>query len=136
MTEIGVEIFENDFMRLKWSNGIIMGTYKRGPITLEMAKQVVQNRLKFANYVPSPIMINDIGLRSIDKDAREYLSSDEGIQGLTAGALVTDSAFGKHMANFFIRIAVIKPKIPTRIFSHEAEALEWLSQYVHVEKTT
>src|SRR5688572_23463909 len=130
MAEQNSEVFENDFMRLEWSDGIIKGTYKKGPITLELAKQVVQNRLNFANHKPVPIMINDIGLRSIDKDAREYLSSDEGIQGLTAGALVTDSAFGRHMANFFIRISVIKPKIPTRLFSNDAEALEWLSQYV------
>lgn len=95
------EVFENDFMRLEWSDGIIIGTYKRGPITLELAKQVVQNRLNFANHQPVPIMINDIGLRSIDKDAREYLSSDDGIRGLKAGALVTDSVFGRHLANFF-----------------------------------
>lgn len=130
MTRPNSEVFENDFMRLEWHHGIIKGTYKKGPITLELAKAVVENRLKFSDYKDVPIMINDIGLKSIDKDAREFLSSDAGIKGLTAGALVTDSIFGRHLANFFIRISVIKPKIPTRLFSNEAEALEWLSQYV------
>jgi hypothetical protein len=124
------EVFENEFMRLEWRNGIIRGMYKQGPITLDMAKKVVHNRLKFANYRDVPIMIGENGLRSIEKDAREYLSSDEGIKGLKAGALVTKSLFSRHLANFFIRISVIRPKIPTRLFSDEEEALEWLKQYI------
>lgn len=123
------DVFENEFMRLEWREGVVVGTYKEGPITLEMAKEVVKNRLEFTRNNDAPIMINDSGLRSIEKGAREYLSSDEGIQGLKAGALVTNSIFGRHLANFFIRIAVIQPKIPTKLFSNEKEALEWLKQY-------
>ena len=117
-------------MRLEWRGGIIRGTYKKGPITLDLAKQVVQNRLKFADYKDVPIMIGENGLKSIEKEAREYLSSDEGIQGLKAGAIVTKSIFSRHIANFFIRISVIQPKIPTRLFSTEEEALQWLKQFV------
>lgn len=122
-------IFENQFMRLELRDGILFGTYKKGPVTLEMAKEVITNRLNFTNHLDVPILINDSGLTSIDKDARAYLSSDEGVRGLKAGALVTNSIFGRHLANFFIKISVIKPKIPTRLFSTEAEAIEWLKQY-------
>jgi hypothetical protein len=130
MTVSENDVFENEFMRLEWRSGIIRGMYKQGPITLEMAKKVVENRLRFANYRDVPIMIGENGLRSIEKDAREFLSSDEGIKGLKAGAIVTNSLFSRHLANFFIRISVIRPKIPTRLFSDEEEALEWLKQYI------
>lgn len=130
MTSPESQVFDNEFMRLEWRRGIVIGTYKKGPITLEIAKQVVTNRLKFSNYKPVPILINDIGLKSIEKDAREFLSSDAGIEGLIAGALVTDSTFGRHLANFFIRISVVKPKIPTRLFSNEDEAINWLRQFL------
>ena len=94
-----------------------------------MAKEVVENRINFTHNKDVPILINDNGLTSIDKDARAYLSSDDGIKGLKAGALVTNSIFGRHLANFFIKISVIKPKIPTRLFSDEKEAVKWLKQF-------
>lgn len=123
-------VFENDFMRLEWRNGIIIGTYKQGPVTLDMAKKIVINRLNFTGDRKVPLLINDIGLKGIERDAREYLSTDYALQGMSAGALVTSSVFGAYLANFFLKISLNKPKIPVRIFSNEEDAIKWLSNYL------
>lgn len=123
-------MFENDFMRLEMIEGIVHGTYTKTPVTLEMAKEVVKNRLAFTDHKDTPIVISDTGVKKIDRDARQYLSSDEGVKGISAAALIIKGSFSAHLINFFMRIAAFKPKMPARTFTSEEEAVKWLKQYI------
>src|SRR5689334_14785846 len=83
-------------------DGLLIGTYKKNPrFTLEMAKEVVRTRLEFTGPEPRVAIIFNEGVKSLDKDARNYLSSDEGIRGLIAVAYVLDNPFSSFIANFF-----------------------------------
>ena len=124
------DVFENEYVKFEFVEGVLKGTFKKSPVTLEIAKNIVSNRLKFSNGKSYPILITDVGLKSIKSDARDYLSSEKAQEGLNASVLLARSNFEKHLANFFLRIAAINPRIPTKIFSNEAEALKWLRQYV------
>lgn len=117
-------------MRLEWRDGIIIGTYKQGPVTLEMAKQIVVNRLAFTGNQKVPLLVNDVGLRGIERDARVYLSTDYALEGMSAGAMVTSSVFGSYLANFFLKISLRKPKIPVKIFTNEDDAIKWLRSFL------
>lgn len=121
--------FENDFMKLELREGVLIGWYKTGPITLELAKQAVAIRTEFVNHEPALMIAAEQGVRGFTRDARQYLGSAEGMQGLIAGAMVTKSAFASHIANFFIRVAMIKTKIPMRTFSDMDEAINWLKDF-------
>jgi hypothetical protein len=66
-------------------------------------------------------------LVSTTRDAREYASSAESIEGVLAGAILTDTSFNAFIANFFIKVT--RPRIPTRIFTREEDALKWLEQF-------
>lgn|SRR6056300_813128 len=120
--------YETDFYRFKYEDDIMFMTYINGPITLDIAKDIVIQRREKMNYEDVYILIDDQSLKGIDHDARTYLSSDEGVKGLKAGAIVVSSAFSKHMANFFLKITVNKPKIPAKVFTDRQEALDWLNE--------
>lgn len=123
------KVFENEFMRLELKDGIVYGMYKTGPITLELAKKVVQHRLEFTENEKMPLLVGEAGLKGIERDARQFLSSEEGSQGISAAAIVTKSVFGSHLANFFMRISAFKPLMPARMFHNEQEAVDWLKTF-------
>ncbi len=122
------KFYQTDFYRFKYEDDIMFMTYINGPITLDIAKEIVAKRCEMMNNEDVFILIDDMNLKSIDHEARAYLSSDEGVKGLKAGALVVSSAFSKHMANFFLKITVNKQKIPTRLFTDRQEAIDWLNE--------
>ena len=122
--------FETEYYRLLVKDGILFVTYIGGPITIKIAKDLVKDRLKLVDSKDMPVIVNVIDVNSIDRDARDYLSSEAGLQGLKAGAIVTDySVFTRHLANFFMRISFSKSKMPAKVFSEEKEAIAWLKQF-------
>lgn len=123
------QVFENDFMKLEKINGVLHGTYKTGLVDLELAKKIVQIRIDFINGKSMPLILKQDGLKGINREARNYLNSETGIIGVSAGAIIANSAFEAHLGNFFIKITTNKPKIPARVFKEEKAAVEWLEQY-------
>jgi hypothetical protein len=119
-------VHETEFYKFQFDGDIFYMTYKNGPITLEIAKEIVSKRHELMNGREIWALIDDFNLRSIDRDARVYLSTPEGIDGIRAGALLVSSHFAKHLANFFLKITVTKPIIPAKVFTDKTEALDWL----------
>ncbi|MEO9531581.1 MAG: hypothetical protein ABJG68_14865 [Crocinitomicaceae bacterium] len=124
-------IFENEFVIFEYIDSVLKGTYKKEKVTLEVAKKVVEARLELTKGKPTPLMIAEIGLKQIDREARTYLNSDEAREGVSASALISTSPLTRHLANFFLKITVHKNKLPARVFSNEEEAVTWLKEYVH-----
>jgi hypothetical protein len=124
-----IDNFMGKYVNLEMHGDILIGTYKKGlKITLPIAKEIVSVRLVFTNNTDLPALILNQGVVSMDKDARDFLSSKEGVKGLKAGAIVLDSPFSSFLGNFFIRIS--KPKIPAKIFTNKEDALIWLEQFL------
>lgn len=122
--------YKSEFYSLELKDGILFVTYIRGPITLPVAQDLIARRMELANNKSYPVLVNSVHVDSIDREARSFLSSERGIEGLTAGAIVINSAFTKHLANFFMKISFDKSKMPAKVFSSESEALEWLKQFI------
>ncbi|MEI9809100.1 MAG: hypothetical protein WDO16_15245 [Bacteroidota bacterium] len=96
-------------------------------VNLEMAKEIVKARLTLAESKPVVALAYNQGVKSLTKEARDYLSSDEGSEGLLAGAVILDSPFSSFLGNFYLSVA--KPKIPARSFTTTEAALKWLKQF-------
>jgi hypothetical protein len=108
-------------------DGILYATYKQGiTVNLDGAKEVVKNRLLFTENIPYPVIVMDKGVKSISKEARDYLAKD-GAVGLIAGALVLKSVYSTFLGNFFIKLT--KPPFPSKMFTDINAALEWLEQF-------
>ena len=120
-------LIETPHMFMEIRDGVLIGTYKKGQIDLEQAKDIVLYRKVFTDYNDYPCLVIIDKLTKLSKEARDYLSGDEGVDGVLAGALVSHSKFATVIGNFFLKVT--KPKIPSRLFNTESEALAWLHQY-------
>lgn len=119
---------ETDYVILELDDGILMVTYKQGvTIDLKIAKEIVATRIEFTQGKPYPGIALDAGVVAIKKEARDYFSSPESNEGVTAGAIVINSTFGMLLVNFWF--TVNKPKIPTKVFVEKEKAIEWLQQF-------
>jgi len=94
---------------------------------LEIAIECVKERISFSKNQSYACLINMKGIKSITRDAREYMAT-EGGKYLKAGALLVDSALSKMIGNLFLSIN--KPQVPTKLFTDEQQAKEWLQHYL------
>jgi hypothetical protein len=116
------------YVSFEIKDGIIHAAYKRGvKLNLDIARNIVAYRLEFTKGLIYPAIIFNQGVISIDKPARDFLSSAEGVKNLAAAALILDSAFGSFLGNFIL--SVTRPPLIAKIFTKPELALKWLQQY-------
>ena len=119
---------ETNYIKLGREEGILCGAFvKNIHIDLEKAKECVQTRVDFSQGISYPCLFDMREVRSITKEAREYLA-DEGSKFVKAGALLIGSAVTRALGNIFLTIN--RPPVPTKLFTDEKEAKEWLKQYL------
>jgi hypothetical protein len=109
-------------------DNILVATYKKGvKVNLEIARKIVSDRRQFLGNKSVPVMVINQGVLSMDKEARDYLSSAEANVGLKAGAIIMDSVFTSILSNFFLSVS--KPNIPARMFTNQEQAMKWLRKF-------
>ena len=120
--------YSTPYISLRIEDGILFGTWADNThVNLEVAKECVKARLKFQNSISYPALIDMRGVKSASKEAREYMAN-EGAQLITAGALLIDSLLTRTIGNIFLTIN--KPPVPSKLFTEEQKAIEWLKQFV------
>jgi hypothetical protein len=120
---------ETPYIHFAVEKGVLIGTYMPNVlITFKHAKEIVATRLAFTEGKKMPILILNQGIIKMDKDARDYLASAEGIAGLTCAAILINSNFISITVNFFLKVT--KPKLLVQTFTDKNEALQWLQDFV------
>lgn len=115
------------YMNMWWEGNILRCTFAdKLELTLEKASFCVQKRIAFSEGIDRLCLIDMRGLKSVTKDAREYLA-DEGSKCITAGALLIGSALTRTIGNIFLSLN--KPPVPTKLFTDVQEAKEWLMRF-------
>nr|WP_199000213.1 hypothetical protein [Flavobacterium sp. ASV13] len=123
------ESYENQNARFWIEDGILFFQYKPSTtIDLEVAMRVVADRIAFQNERHLPIFCDTRGIASIDKAARDYLAKS-GSMLAKAVALIGSENVSMTMSTFYVEIS--KPSVPTRIFTIEQEALDFLKGYIY-----
>lgn len=106
----------------------VIGTFQSNFIDLSIAQKITEHRLKVQKGKEYPLLSNIKTVKNTTKQARDYMASKVGCEGVIAAAILIDSPIGSMIINFFIRVS--KPFRPTKIFTDEAEAKKWLAQFV------
>ena len=120
---------DSQFINFKIRDKILVCTYQQGlSINQFIASEIVRKRIAFTGKRKFATLIISRGVVTIDKAAREYLSSVYGTEGLLASAIVVDSVFGSFLGNFFL--AVNKTSMPVKLFTSELRAEKWLKQFI------
>lgn len=102
---------------------------------LESVEDVEEySRLLLENFYidnkPITALVDITGLKkSPKKEVRDYLASnDEIIEKSNASAILTGSNLTKIMGNIFMKFS--RPQYPTKLFTDEEKALEWLKKMI------
>jgi hypothetical protein len=116
----------NEFVTIWVEDGILFSQYEKNlVIDVSIAKKIVDERLAFSKGESFPILIDFTNLKSVTKEARDYMNQpDGGLKGLTCGAFVGNNAVAVLFVNLYLKIN--KPIIPSKFFTRKDEALEWL----------
>ncbi len=120
-------ILETKYVKIWIEEGILYCTFAKDlDVDIEIAKSSVESRINFSKGISYPLLVDMKGIRSFTKEARDY-AGKEGAKLIKAGALVVDSALTKTLGNLFLLIN--KPNVPTKLFTDEKEAKEWLQHF-------
>ena len=76
---------------------------------------------------PRPLLVDMTEMKSMAREAREEYASAGANHVVTAIGMVTRSAMGRIVANFFLSFN--KPGVPTRLFNNAEAAKKWLGQF-------
>jgi len=108
-------------------SGIIKITYPHNAhVTLGMAEAVLERCLKLTS-IPRPFIITGRHMLYVDYDAYKTANYPEMVAITQAMALVTQTRVEQMLGATFMKFH--KPKSPTRLFTREYEAHEWLSRF-------
>ncbi len=120
--------FETDYMEIWIEQGIICIVFKKNLIlSEEIAKDMVNERLKISNGVIRPLFADISELASVDIKARKYLAGEEAARFISAGAIRVNGLISKLAGNIFL--SVDKPLVPSKLFTDRDKAIEWLKKY-------
>lgn len=113
----------------KDKEGVVHMRYRpNSSVNLETAIENIQETARIGEGRKVPMVVNLTGVKSVSRDARRYYSGEETAKYVSAVALVAESPVSRVLGNFFLGIE--KPPMPTRLFSSEEKAREWLVQFM------
>ena len=123
------KFLDTPYVSFEIENSILIATYKPNSfITLKEAKEIVTSRLAFIDNIVLPTLVLNQGIIKMNKEARDYLASENGIAGIKCAAILINSNFISITVNFFLRVT--KTKLLVKTFTDKKDALTWLSGFI------
>lgn len=108
-------------------SGFVVFRYRDGASVSGPAALSLLTSLAHLVRDPRPTLADIRNVRKIDTEARHAFSSGEINRSMVSRiALLTGSPMTRMIGNFFL--GMNRPSFPTRLFSDEAAARQWLSQ--------
>jgi hypothetical protein len=107
---------------------VVFGSYAPHlHIDLAVARELIDNRIEFAEGRSVYTLIDFTNVKSVTKEARDYMNSAEGgLRGLRGGAFLSNNVVSTLLVNLYLQIS--KPAIPARFFTNESDALRWIAK--------
>lgn len=104
----------------------VFATYKpKIEIDMTVAKELVSDRVAFTRGNPHYILIDFTNVRTVSKEARDYMNSTEGgLKGILGGAFLSYNVVATLFVNLYLKIN--RPAIPARFFTNRDDAVQWL----------
>jgi SpoIIAA-like len=96
--------------------------------TLDQAKASIAAIRTVSENQRRPILLDMRPIKGQKREVRDYYASSEAADAYTAAAILVGSPISRMIGNIFIGIG--KLPVPTKLFSNEEEAIEWLKGYM------
>lgn len=128
-----MQTFENPYATIVFRDDeILQIIYADKLLSKDEVESVFNSQREHSPWEISPILAMGKSFSNLDSEARQFLSSEKVLKHCSALAIIAQSLGEKMAANFFIKFS--KPLKPTKFFSTEIEALEWLKQFETIAK--
>ena len=97
-------------------------------VTLEDAKETMAAYLKLNKGKRLPLFVDTKQMKFLAREARKYYSGEEAAKAASAVAIIIGTPVSRVLGNFYLGLS--NPHLPSRLFTSESEALEWLKGYL------
>ena len=84
--------------------------------------------MKMVNGKPTPVLADTRNFSEHGDDVKSFYASKELAKHISAMAILIDSLPTRLVGNFFIKIN--EPHVPTKLFTHQEEAIKWINKIV------
>lgn len=111
---------EDGIVRIIWVPG--------AEVTLADAEESMAAYWKINQGKRRPMVVDSSRMKSLAREARYYYAGEEAAKAACAVGLLVGTPVSRVLGNFYIGLS--NPHLPTRLFSSEDEALEWLKGYL------
>lgn len=109
-------------------DGILRVQYPQNcHLTLALMEKFHQKRLDVCSE-PCALLVHAETVASAEYEAQQFASHEEVAPLVLAMGIIVKSVFTRAMSELFMRFH--KPPYPTRVFTEERAALEWLAQFL------
>ncbi len=103
-------------------------------IDMVVANDIVRSRLGYADNKPHYILIDFTNVKSVTKEARDYMNDpDGGLKGIKGGAFLSNNVVGNLFINLYLNIN--KPSVPAKFFKDKNDAIDWLRKIINENET-
>lgn len=113
-------------------DGILHIHYDDELFNIEDSKRIFSITREQSPWDIAPVYLTGGAFTNQDNESKKFNGSHEVTKHCSAIAFLSPTMAQKIVANFFIK--VMKPDVPTRFFSSEEEALDWLKNFITVPK--
>jgi hypothetical protein len=97
-------------------------------VTLDDARQTMAAYLKINKGKRRPLLVDTKTMKSLAREARKYYAGEEAASVACAVAIIVGTPVSRVLGNFYIGLS--NPRLPSRLFTSEDEALKWLQTYL------
>jgi len=102
--------------------------FPNAELTLETAKETMAAYLKLSKGKRHPLFVDTRGEKSMSRECRIYYASEENAKNASAAAIIVDTPVSRVLGNFYIGLS--NPHLPSKLFTSEQGALEWLKGFL------
>jgi hypothetical protein len=120
--------YESSYVKMSIQSNILHCKYADNTrLSEDVARSCIENRIFLSRGKSYPVLTDMLGVVSTTHEASEYITS-LGSTLVKAHAFMTGSWISRVIGN--ILLAIDRPQIPTRLFTSEEKAREWLKRFV------
>ncbi len=122
-----MEEIRGEYADIKLTDGIVHVIYKCESYDEKMVDQSIRDRFLVTKNESYPMFSDARKIKKFSREARHRLSQKDAGDGVIAVSILTNSKIQQVIYNFFN--VVFKAPSPTRLFSDQEKAMEWLQQF-------
>jgi hypothetical protein len=122
-----VQQFENENFKIWIEDGISRIDFLAEKLDFAIVDEAIKQRVILVGSNTFPMLGDITKVKHISREARDRLADDDANQKISAAATLINSKTQQVLFNFFM--AIQNPTTPSKAFSDEKKAKQWLKKF-------